>query len=616
MIDTRKLDRILNRVEKPARYIGMEVGSIVKDPKTVDLRFAFAFPDVYEIGMSYTGLDIIYTLINQIEGYACERVFAPWTDMQREMEIEGVPLYSLESKTALKDFDILGFTLQYEMSYTNILNMMRLGGIPLMAEERDEEYPLIAAGGPCAFNPEPMADFIDLFFIGEGEESLLEVLRLYQEYRAAGHSRKAFLRAAAQLQGVYVPSLYELRYHADGTIKERVAIAEDAPMVVSKSYIPDLNEMHIPDRQIIPNIEVVHDRVVSEIFRGCTQGCRFCQAGMTNRPVREKNVATILSEVNSKLLQSGYDEVSLSSLSTCDYPRLMELINELIDQYASENIKVSLPSLRMDSESLGVLRQIETLRKGGLTFAPEAGTQRLRDVINKGITEEDIDRTLCHAFDDGYAGIKLYFMIGLPTETMEDIQGITDLAHHVVDLFFDREKEKIKGNLRVTVSASCFVPKPFTPFQWCGQDSLEEFAHKGQTLKDGVRHKKISVNYHDPKLSRMEGAISRGDRRVGAAILKALELGAVFDGWRDYFRYEIWEKAFEETGLSIDFYASRPRPLDEVLPWDFVDTGLTKGFLRREYEKAIKGEVTPDCRHACVGCGVNKNYPGGYCPCV
>ncbi|WP_353096634.1 TIGR03960 family B12-binding radical SAM protein [Tissierella praeacuta] len=608
MINKKILDRVLKRVEKPARYIGMEQNSIIKDLNNVKVKFAFSFPDVYDVGMSHLGLHILYNLINQEDDFACERAFAPWTDMEEEMRREDLPLFTLENKEEVRNFDFLGFTLQYEMSYTNILNILDLSKIPLLSKDRTDEDPLVIAGGPCAYNPEPIAEFIDFFTIGEGEEITLEILELYREHKEKEWNRERFLKEVAKLEGVYVPKFYDIVYNDDGTIKEMVRLDEVVPKVVNKRMIRDLNSMFAPEKMIVPFIETVHDRVSMEIFRGCTRGCRFCQAGMIYRPVREKSVDRIV-ELAEKLIEStGYENVSLSSLSSCDYSELLVLISRLMDKFEEKKVGVSLPSLRLDSFSIDVLKEIEKVRKSGLTFAPEAGSQRLRDVINKGITEEDLVNTVSYVFREGWSTIKLYFMIGLPTETDEDVMGIKDLAYKVKDMFFDMPKEERKGNLKVTASASCFVPKPFTPFQWMGQDSIDEFYRKIYLVKNSVKDNKVTFNYHDPKLSYLEAIIARGDRKISKLILKAWENGCKFDGWSEHFKYDVWIDTMKEIGIDGEFYALRDRTLEETLPWDFINPGVSKGYLIKEYKKSLEEETTNDCRLQCRGCGI-KDCP-------
>lgn len=604
MINVEKLDRILKKVEKPARYIGMEENSVVKDLDKAKVKFAFSFPDIYDVGMSHLGLHIIYNLINDQEDYVCERVFSPWIDMEEEMRKEKLPLYTLESKEEIKNFDFIGFTLQYEMSYTNILNILDLGNIPLLSTDRSEEDPLVIAGGPCAYNPEPIADFIDFFIIGEGEEVTLEVLDLYKTHKAKGGDRKSFLKEVAKLESIYVPSFYEIEYNDDNTIKEMKPISKDVPEKIKKRMIVDLDSMYSPEKMLVPLIETVHDRVSMEIFRGCTHGCRFCQAGMIYRPIREKSVDRVVG-LSEKLIEStGYENVSLSSLSSCDYSELYLLISKLMETFEQKRVGVSLPSLRLDSFSIDILKEIERVRKSGLTFAPEAGSQRLRNVINKGITEEDLINTISYVFNEGWSTIKLYFMIGLPTETDEDVLGIKRLAYMVKDMFFNRPKEERKGNLKVTASASCFVPKPFTPFQWVGQTTMDEFYRRIYLVKDEIKDNKVKFSYHDPKLSYLEGVIARGDRKISKLILRAFEKGCKFDGWSEHFKYDTWIESMEEIGIEGEFYANRQRNEDEIFPWDFIDIGVSKDYLKKEYNRAINEETTSDCRKVCRGCGI------------
>ncbi|SHE27866.1 radical SAM family uncharacterized protein [Tissierella praeacuta DSM 18095] len=604
MINKKILDRVLKKVEKPARYIGMEQNSVIKDLNKVKVKFAFSFPDIYDVGMSHLGLHILYNLINEEEDFACERVFAPWTDMEEEMRKEGLPLFTLENKEEVRNFDFLGFTLQYEMSYTNILNILDLSKIPLLTKNRNDDDPIVMAGGPCAYNPEPIAEFIDFFVIGEGEEVTLEILKLYKEHKEKEWNREKFLREVAKLEGIYVPKFYDIIYNDDGTIKEMVRLDEMVPKVINKRMIKDLDSMFAPEKMIVPFIETVHDRVVMEIFRGCTRGCRFCQAGMIYRPIREKSVDKIVDLAEKLVESTGYENVSLSSLSSCDYSELYTLISKLMDNFEQKKVGVSLPSLRLDSFIIDILKEIEKVRKSGLTFAPEAGSQRLRDVINKGITEDDLVNTISYVFKEGWSTVKLYFMIGLPTETDEDVLGIKELAYKVKDIFFDMPKEERKGNLKVTASASCFVPKPFTPFQWIGQDSMEEFYRKIYLVKNSIKDNKVTFNYHDPKLSFLEAVIARGDRRISKLILRAWEKGCKFDGWSEHFKYETWTEAMNEVGIDSNFYALRNRELDEVLPWDFINPGVSKEYLIREYKKSLEEQTTDDCRLQCRGCGI------------
>ena len=609
----KKLDDILYRVEKPSRYIGGEINSADKTVTEEIFRFGFAFPDVYEVGMSHLGMHILYEMLNAQQDIFCERVFAPWTDLEAEMRKEDVPLFTVETKTPVKELDVLGFTLQYELSYTNIINMLDLGKIALRGADRTEEDPFIIAGGPCAYNPEPIAILMDAFVLGEGEEVTLELIQCIKGAKAAGKSRGEILRAMADIKGVYVPSLYEVTYKADGTIEAFTPKEAGVPSVIQKRIIKDLDSVFYPDHVIVPYMDTVHDRAMVEIFRGCTAGCRFCQAGMIYRPVREKSV-DVIQEAAMKLISStGFEELSLASLSTMDYSKIEELIEGLINEHEENKVGVSLPSLRLNSFSVSVLEQIQKVRKTGLTFAPEAGTQRMRDVINKGVTEEDLMSTMDRIFNLGWSKVKLYFMIGLPTEQEEDLKGIAELGNQVAKLYYDMPKESRAGRLTVTLSASCFVPKPFTPFQWMAQDKLETFEEKQRVVKAAVKDRAVKFNYHDAHTSFLEGVVARGDRRLGEALIRTWEKGSKFDGWQEYFVYENWMSAFEELGIDPYFYASRERSYDEILPWDFIDIGVTKKFLMRENDKAVSGEVTPDCRNGCTGCGVNIDLFKGGC---
>ncbi len=613
MIDVKKLDRELLKVEKPARYVGSELNSVVKN-KDIDIRFAFAFPDTYEVGMSHTGLHILYHLMNSMKNVWCERVFAPWTDMEEVMRKNNIPLYGLESKDELTAFDFIGFTLQYEMSYTNVLNMLNLGGIPIKSTDRGNNMPIVIAGGPCVYNPEPLYEVIDLFTVGESEELLPELLNLYNEEKKNGFDKIKFLEKAALLDGIYVPRFYEEIYNEDGTIKERIVLNKNAKDIIKKRIIKDLNKSYYPEKAILPYIDVVHDRVVLELFRGCTRGCRFCQAGMVYRPVREKEANTLVKQAESLISSTGHDEISLTSLSSGDYSCLPDLTLKLLDMYENQNVSISLPSLRLDSMTFDIIERLQEVRKSGLTFAPEAGTQRMRDVINKNLTEEQILGPVETAFNLGWSTVKLYFMIGLPGEDIEDVLGIKELAYKVKDKFFQRAKEDIKGNLKINVSASCFVPKPFTPFQWVSQNNMDEFYTKAKALQKEIRDKKISFSYHEPKLSYLEAVFARGDRRLSKALIKAWENGCRFDGWYDMFDFNKWMNAFEETNTDPDFFALRQRELTEILPWDFIDIGVNKKYLISEYEKAVSALTTPDCRQRCTNCGVNYNLLGGACP--
>lgn len=601
-------DDILYKVEKPARYIGGEFNSCVKDKNKVDIRYAFCFPDVYEVGMSHLGTRILYYTLNQREDTYCERAFAPWPDMEQLMRENNISLYALETKDSLREFDFLGFTLQYEMSYTNILNMLDMSGIPIRASERGEDYPLVVCGGPCAYNPEPLYDIADYFVIGEGEEILDELLDLYKQYKGKG--KKQYLRRIASVKGVYVPSLYETTYNEDGTINEFKPLFQDVPEKVQKRIIKDLNAAPYPDKFIVPYTDIVHDRVVLETFRGCTRGCRFCQAGMIYRPIREKTTEKIVQQAENLIRNTGYNEVSLTSLSICDYSDIQNLINTLIEKYKEEKVGISLPSLRIDSFSVDLIKEIQKVRKTGLTFAPEAGTQRMRDVINKGVTEQNLMDSSRSAFESGWSTIKLYFMLGLPYETIEDVKGIADLAQKVVAQYYLVPKEKRQKGLTVTVSTALFVPKPFTPFQWVSQDSMGNMKEKINTLRSAIKSRQISYNWHESIVSYLEAIFARGDRKLCDVLIKAFESGAKFDGWSEYFNYDIWKEAFKQCGVNGDFYALRERSYEEILPWDFIDTGVTKNFLIKENEKAKTAEVTPDCRLGCKNCGVNVNLEG------
>lgn len=609
------LKRILKKVEKPARYLGNEINAVHKDTSNPELvRYAHCFPDLYEVGMSHLGSHILYDVINKEEGVFCERVYAPQVDMEEKMRENNIPLFGLESRESIRHFDIVAFTLQYELCYTNILNMLDLAGIPLLKEDRKEGDPFVLVGGSCAYNSEPMTDFIDAALLGEGEEMNIEVINEYKAWKKSGEPREKFLERIAKIEGVYVPSFYDVEYNEDQTVKSVTPNRECANPHPRKRIIRDMNKVEYPERFIVPYIDTVHDRIVLEIFRGCTRGCRFCQAGMIYRPIREKNFAR-LKEILEKLIKTtGYDEISLVSLSTSDYSQLAELTDYLVEEYASKNVGISLPSLRLDNFSMEIANKIQKVRKSGLTFAPEAGSQRLRDVINKGITEEDLTRASRQAFEMGWNNIKLYFMIGLPTENYDDLDGISDLAYEAVDIYKDVHNGKFKGKFNVTVSTSTFVPKPFTPFQWNPQDVKSSVIEKQRHLVKKLKNRNITYNYHDSDTSLMEAVFARGDRRLGKVLLRAHELGAKFDGWDEHFDLEIWKQAMEECGLDISFYAHRTRELDEVFPWDHIDVGVSKKFLIREAEKALKGEITPDCRKGCNGCGINVHDIGrGLC---
>ncbi|MBU5592731.1 TIGR03960 family B12-binding radical SAM protein [Clostridium sp. MSJ-4] len=608
----RITDDILYKVEKPARYIGGELNSVYKDKEKVDIRFAFCFPDVYEVGMSHLGSRILYHVLNSREDTYCERAYAPWPDMENLMRENDISLYALETKDSLKEFDILGFTLQYEMSYTNILNMLDMAGITVRASERGEDEPIVMAGGPCAYNPEPLYDIVDFFEIGEGEEIMNDVLDVYKKYKGKGQ-KKEFLREISKIRGVYVPSLYEVTYNEDNTIKEFKPKYDDVPSVVKKRFITDYDKVSYPENLIVPYTEIVHDRVILETFRGCTNGCRFCQAGMIYRPVREKSTETLIEQADKILKATGYNEISLSSLSICDYSDIKNLVFSLIEKYKEDNVSVSLPSIRIDAFSVDLIKEIQKVRKTGLTFAPEAGSQRMRDIINKGVTEERVLEAAKSAFESGWSTIKLYFMIGLPYETLEDVEGIAKLSDKVVEQYFTVPKNVRNRGLRVTASTSIFVPKPFTPFQWAPQSRMEEVGEKIKAVKYAIKSKAVVYNYHESLVSYMEAIFARGDRRICDVLIKAFEKGAKFDGWSEYFSFERWQEAMKECGVDGEFYAYRDRDYKEVLPWDFIDIGVNKAYLIKENEKAKNEELTQNCRLGCTGCGVNVNFKEGKC---
>ncbi len=608
-IKKRVEEQLLLNVQKPGRYIGGEVNSILK-PITKELvRFAFAFPDIYEVGMSHVGLKVLYHALNAQENIFCERVFAPWTDADKVMKEQKIPLFSLETFTPLADFDIVGFTLQYEMCYTNVLNMLFLGNIPFYAAERGEEMPLIIAGGPCTVNAEPIAAFFDAFFIGEGEEAVVELCRLVQQMK--GQGRAEVLRAIAQIEGFYVPSLYDVCYHDDGTICAVTPKEAQVPARVKKRIIADLDKAPYPDKPIVPYIQIVHDRACQELFRGCIRGCRFCQAGFIYRPVRGKNYGTVIDQIDKMIASTGYDEVSLVSLSTMDYPPCADVVGDVIDRYG-EKVSVALPSLRMDDFSIDIAKNIQKVRKTGLTFAPEAGSERMRRVINKGIEREDILRTAKEVFKAGWGRLKLYFMMGLPYEEDEDLRQIATLAEEVLAQYYALDKQERSREVTVAVSVACFVPKPHTPFQWAAQNSMAEFTRKQQLLFNEKRARKITLKTHTSELSVLEGVFALGDRRLAKVIELAWKNGCVFDGWDECFDYDKWMTAFEEAGVDPAFYAHREKPYDETLPWDHIDVGVKKDFLVAENEKARQACNTPNCAQQCGDCGIRQSFEG-YC---
>ena len=610
-------DEILLKISQPARYIGGEVNMVKKDPSKVAVRFAMCFPDVYEIGMSHLGIQILYDMFNRRDDVYCERVYSPWMDLDPIMREQKIPLFAVESQDPIKKFDFLGITIQYEMCYTNILQVLELSQIPLHAEDRTEEDPIVIGGGPCTYNPEPIAPFFDLFYMGEGEVVYYDLIDRYKEIKARGGSRQEFLEMAAQIPGIYVPAFYDVSYKADGTIEAMIPNNPHAPQTVSKQLVMDMSDTWYPEKPVVPYLRATQDRVVLEIMRGCIRGCRFCQAGMVYRPVRERSLEELKRLARTMLKSTGHEEISLSSLSSSDYTKLEGIVNFLIDEFDGKGVNVSLPALRIDAFSLDVMSKVQDVKKSSLTFAPEAGSQRLRNVINKGLTEENILNGSAEAFKGGWNRVKLYFMLGLPTETVEDMQGIAELSEKVAEVYYDTvPKEQRHGKVQVTASTSFFVPKPFTPFQWAPMCTKEQFLERASIvnhrMKEMLNKKSLRYNWHEADVTVLEGVLARGDRKVAAVIEEAYRKGAIYDSWSEYFNNDIWMKAFETCGVDIDFYTTRERSLDEVFPWDFIDAGVTKDFLKREWANAQAETVTPNCRMRCSGCGVRK-YGGGVC---
>lgn len=609
-------DEILLKIEKPARYIGGEVNSVVKDPAQVDIRFAMCFPDVYEIGMSHLGMKILYEMFNSREDVYCERVFSPWPDLHQIMKEKHIPLFALETQDPLTKFDFIGITLQYEMCYTNILQILDLAGIPFLSTERTREMPIIIGGGPCAYNPEPIADFFDLFYIGEGEISYDALFDLYKQVKKDGGNRQEFLIRASAVPGIYVPSLYQVEYKPDGTIASMDPKMPQIPKKVKKQVVMDFTDAVYPQKPIVPFIQITQDRLVLEIMRGCIRGCRFCQAGQIYRPTREKDVSVLKQYADAMLESTGYDEISLTSLSSSDYTNLKELIQYLIDKYKEKGVNISLPSLRVDSFSLDVMAKVQDIRKSSLTFAPEAGSQRMRDIINKGLTEEQILHGAGLAFEGGWQKVKLYFMLGLPYETEEDMKAIAELANKIAVRYYEIPKERRNGKCQITISTSFFVPKPFTPFQWARMYEKDEYLHRAKIVNDSVKEqlnkKSLKYNWHEADVTVLEGILARGDRRLSQAIIYAYEDGAMFDSWSDFYDHGRWLRAFTKAGVDIDFYTLRERAEDERFPWDFIDVGVSKEYLLREWKRAKEGIVTPNCRMQCSGCGANQ-FKGGVC---
>ena len=608
-------EEILMQVEKPARYIGNEVNAVMKNPEEVEVRFAMCFPDVYEIGMSHLGIQILYDMLNSFEDVWCERVYSPWVDLDRIMREKHIPLFALESQDPIKKFDFLGITIQYEMCYTNILQVLDLSGIPLLAKDRMDQDPIVIGGGPCTYNPEPITDFFDIFYIGEGETRYRELIDLYKKCKKKGCSRQDFLRKAACIPGMYVPSLYEVTYHEDGTIAERKKLVPEIPDVIHKELVCDVSETYYPEKPVVPFIKVTQDRVVLEIQRGCIRGCRFCQAGPLYRPVRERSLAYLEDKAIKLLKNTGHEEISLSSLSSSDYTFLPELLDFLIEECERRKVNISLPSLRIDAFSLDVMNKVQDVKKSSLTFAPEAGSQRLRNVINKGLTEEVILHGAHLAFEGGWTRVKLYFMLGLPFETEDDIRGIAELCNKIAAEFYETvPKEKRNGRVQIVASTSFFIPKPFTPFQWAAQCTKEQFLEKAYLTRTSImsqlNQKSIKYNWHEADVSVLESVLARGDRKLNKAILRAYERGCIYDAWSEYYKHDVWLSVFDECGIDPDFYTTRPREDDEVFPWDFLDCGVTREFLLREWHKAQEETVTLNCKQQCNGCGAAKYHTG------
>ena len=609
-------DEILMKIDKPARYIGNELNSVCKNKDEVSIRFAMCFPDVYEIGMSHLGIQILYDMFNKRDDVWCERVYSPWPDLHKIMKEENIPLFCLESQEPVKNMDFLGITIQYEMCYTNILQILDLSQIPLLAADRDDTVPIVIGGGPCTYNPEPIADFFDLFYMGEGEVVYDRMLDLYQEMKRAGRSRREFLHEAAKIPGIYVPSLYQVEYKEDGTIASFTPVDEEIPATVTKQLVMDMTDAVYPEKPVVPFIKATQDRVVLEIQRGCIRGCRFCQAGMVYRPTRPRDINMLKETARAMLKNTGHEEITLSSLSSSDYNELEEIVTFLIDEFHTQGVNISLPSLRIDAFSLEVMSKVQDVRKSSLTFAPEAGTQRMRNVINKGLTEDDILNGAGQAFEGGWTKVKLYFMLGLPTETQEDMEGIAVLADKVARRYYEIPKDQRNGKCQITASSSFFVPKPFSPLQWATMQPMEEYIRRAGIVQEAFRNqlnrKSLRYNWHTAEVTVLEGVFARGDRKVGKVLEEAYRLGCIYDAWDEYFDYDKWLQAFENTGVDMDFYNLRKRELDEIFPWDFINCGVTKSFLIREWKNAMEGNVTPNCRAKCSGCGA-ASYGGGVC---